>query len=62
MFAKNREHQLLILLVNPTLLAHYNQGFELGEELLDGLEVAGMKSSHLILQNMTSQLILLSKQ
>ena len=50
---------MLILLVNPTLLALHDQGFELGETLLDGFEVVGLKRNHLILHNMAYHLILL---
>ena len=52
---------MLILLFNPTLLALHDQGFEFGEELLDGFKITRLKSNQLILQNMTSQLILLAK-
>ena len=53
-FAQNIEHQLLILFVNSTLLALHDQGFEFGEELLDGFKVARMKRNQLSLQNMAS--------
>ena len=62
MLTQNGEHQFLILIVNSTQLALHDQRLELGEEFLDGFEIAGLKRNHSILKNVASQLILLPKQ
>ena len=57
----NGEHQILILVFKSTLLALHDQRLEIGEQLLDCFEIVGLKRNQFILQNVVSQLIMLSK-